>query len=117
MDTEANAIIGQGIVVRGEVSGDSPLTIAGTLEGELRLDAEATVAPEGLVKGTVEAPAVQVAGQIEGDVRASEWIRLDPGCRVQGTLAAPRVIIEEGAVLNATLEMDVGPSEAGGGHE
>jgi len=117
VESEGTAIIGTGIVVRGEVSGDAPLTIAGTLEGELRLEAEATVAPEGLVKGTVEAPVVQVAGRLEGEVRASEWVRLDPGCQVQGTLTAPRVIIEEGAVLNGTLEMEVGPSQAGGGHE
>jgi len=117
VETDGTAIIGKGIVVRGEVSGDAPLTIAGTLDGELRLQAEALVAPEGLVKGTVEAPVVQVAGRLEGEVHASEWIRLDAGCRVQGTLAAPRVVIEEGAVLNGTLEMDVGPSEAGGDHE
>ncbi|MFP6639581.1 MAG: polymer-forming cytoskeletal protein [Myxococcota bacterium] len=103
--------IGKSIVIKGELSGNEDVEIDGTVEGDLRLPEHVlTIGPNGQVSGTVHAKTVHVVGRIKGDVEASERFEIEASGIVEGDIRAPRLIVQEGAVVNGSIEMTGGPS-------
>ena len=48
-----------------------------------------------------------VHGAAEGDIQASGRVLLSSSARVSGDVKAAQVVLEDGAVFNGTIEMDV----------
>ena len=103
--------IGKSIVIKGELSGNEDVEIDGTVEGDIRLPEHVlTIGPNGQVSGTVHAKAVQVVGRVKGDVEANERIEIEASGVVEGDIRSPRLLVQEGAVINGTIEMTGGHS-------
>src|SRR5438067_7253850 len=68
------ATIGQGIRIKGEVSGTEDLFVDGFVEGKLNLTANCclTVGPNGNVKADLVAREIIVRGKVEGKVAARD---------------------------------------------
>lgn len=114
MAKDTSAVIGKAITVRGEIEGREDLQVEGVIEGRVRLEAELRVATGGKVTGEVWAKVLTVEGRFDGTAECDEVAHLQPGCDATGTLTSPRVVIEDGAVFNGTLDMDVGPEPVPG---
>ena len=101
--------IGKSIVVKGELTGNEDVEIDGTVEGDIRLtDNVVTIGPNGRVSGSVHAKTVQILGNVKGDVGAGERIEIEASGVVEGDLRAPRLLVQEGAVVNGSIEMTSG---------
>ncbi|MEM7408115.1 MAG: polymer-forming cytoskeletal protein [Pseudomonadota bacterium] len=102
------AVIGPGLVVRGEVGGTEDLLVNGRVEGSITLPHNRVViGEEGRVQANVHAGVLEVFGTVEGDVRADEQVTLRASGDVVGNIAAPRVSIEDGARFRGAIDMDV----------
>lgn len=101
------AYISRGNTLRGRVQGNSELVVEGTIEGSISLGQALIVETEGAVDAEVDAPEIQVRGRLAGSARASDVIVIAADGTATGRLRAPRLIIEEGARLAATFDMDV----------
>ncbi len=102
----AVATIGKSIVFKGELTGSEDLEVNGTVEGDVKLpDNTLTVGQTGHVKASVSAKSVQIIGKVRGDVTATERIEIEASGVVDGDLRAPRLLVQEGAVMNGTVEM------------
>ena len=111
----ARAVIGPGIVIRGEVSGEEDLLVNGRIEGSVNLTHHRIVIGiDGRVQANVHARIIEVLGNVEGDLRGDEQVILRESGNVVGNIAAPRVSIEEGARFRGAIDMDVksSPSDA-----
>jgi cytoskeletal protein CcmA (bactofilin family) len=116
-EMEAGGVIGKETTIRGEVTGRADLRVEGKVEGTVRLEAELIVGEGGTVAAEVDTAAMTVEGRFDGKAACSDVVTLRPGSRSTGTLTAPRVVIEEDALFDGTLDMDVGlEAEAGGAH-
>jgi len=104
--------IAAGTRIEGKVAGAADLVVEGEVEGEIAIEATATVAPQGRVVGRIVAHVVQVAGTVEGDVEARERVELQPTARLTGDVAAAKVVIAEGAFLKGSVEMRGRPAPA-----
>src|ERR1700751_753599 len=63
----SSASIGQGIRIKGEVTGSEDLFVDGVVDGKLNLtNGSLTIGPNGAVKADVNAREVIVTGRIEG---------------------------------------------------
>lgn len=102
--------ISEGTQIRGRLSGAEDVLVNGRIDGEVDLDGELTVGPEGILKADVNATRVVVKGVVAGDISASESVALVDGCKVVGDVRAPVVQITEGARFSGGLE--VGDVEA-----
>ncbi len=103
--SRAVACIGEGIKIRGEITGSENLVVNGDVEGKLEINsASVTVGPNGRVKAGVSAREVIVQGSIEGRVDAEERVQICSTGRVIGDVATARVAIEEGAVVRGKIE-------------
>jgi cytoskeletal protein CcmA (bactofilin family) len=106
-------VIGPKTVVKGDITGDETVVVAGTVEGTIRISRDLRVGPEGRVKATVNAQSIVVAGEITGDCQAAQRVHLEATGRLTGNIRAPRVVIVEGATFKGNSDMS--PRSGGGG--
>jgi cytoskeletal protein CcmA (bactofilin family) len=100
------SLIGSGLKIQGEITGDSDLVIEGEAHGRIRmLNGRVTVAPNGHVNADIEAVEISVEGFVQGGLKATDRVRLGPASQVQGSVMTPRIAIEDGARLRGKVEM------------
>ncbi len=100
------ATIGQGIRIKGEVSGTEDLFVDGFVEGKLNLAADCclTVGPNGNVKADLVAREIIVRGKVEGKVIARDKLQIGSTGEITGEVQTGRLVIEDGATLRGTVE-------------
>jgi cytoskeletal protein CcmA (bactofilin family) len=97
---------GQSIVIKGEITGNEDLVIAGRVEGSIRLENRVlTLAAGSQVIGDVAAGSVLVSGKVDGSIAASTRLEIRNTAVVEGELTAPVLVIAEGAHVCAEIEM------------
>lgn len=103
MQTAAH--IGETIVIKGEVTAREDVTIAGRIEGSIRIDGHAlTIANGASVLADVHATDVTVAGEFLGTLTADRHIAFSGSANVEGDFEAPTIAIAEGAVVTGRVE-------------
>jgi cytoskeletal protein CcmA (bactofilin family) len=103
----ANTIIGSSIVVDGEISGEEPLTILGTVKGKIAVAQNLIVEHGATVEANIEAQALTVSGRLTGNVLARERVELRSDAKMIGDVKSPRIIIADGASFKGNVDMDV----------
>lgn len=107
------ANIGKSISIRGDLAGEEDLVIEGKVEGKVDLpNNELTIGANGNVRAELHAKAILVIGRVAGNVSASERIEIQATGIVEGDVRAPRLVVQEGAVLNGSIEMSTKESAA-----
>jgi cytoskeletal protein CcmA (bactofilin family) len=102
-----NTIIGSSIVVDGEISGEEPLTILGTVKGKIAVAQNLNVESGANVEANVEAQALTVSGRLTGNVHARERVELRADAKMVGDVKSPRIVIADGASFKGNVDMDV----------
>lgn len=99
-------VIVEGTLVRGRLSGDEDVIVAGRLEGEIALSRALYVEETGVVIANVAVEQAVIGGTVVGDVYARTGIQVAATGRVVGELRAPRIVVAEGATLKARLDTE-----------
>lgn len=102
---DTSTVIGETILVRGNLQGDEDLTVRGRVEGSLNLSRTLIVEPSGVVKAEVSVSNVVVSGVVVGNITASDSVEIAESGRMIGDIHAPRVIIVEGARFKGKVDM------------
>ena len=102
-NTAVNSILGRNSLWKGDIhAGSESLRIEGGLEGTIFSEGEVTIAPSGIVKGTIHAKHLVVTGYIEGIFRVSECLEIHgTGC-VEGEAEVGSLVVDEGGTLQGT---------------
>ena len=99
-------IIGQSVVIKGELSCGEDLYIDGQVEGTIDPKGNRlTIGPNGRVKANVTARVVVVQGKLEGNIQASDRVDLKQSAVVMGDIATQRISIDEGAYFKGSLNI------------
>ncbi len=107
------SIIGPGMKVVGDCETDGTIRIEGTVEGSVRAGKAVVVGKDGLVKGDVATQDAVISGRITGTLTADSRLEVQATARIEGEVRARRLQLEEGAVLNGTVNMgESGPAPA-----
>jgi cytoskeletal protein CcmA (bactofilin family) len=96
-----SAVIGEDASFSGRFVGKD-LLLLGRLEGDIELRGRLHVGPRGNAKANVRAATVEVEGELNGEIRADALSML-PTARVRGTLIAKRLSVQEGAVVEGSI--------------
>lgn len=99
------SVIGAGLVIKGEISGDEDIKILGTVEGTINFDQKLYVGQTGVVRADIRAQSVRIAGEVHGNVVATNKVELAPSGRMYGDIKAPRVAVGEGATFKGRIDM------------
>ncbi|MBI4913289.1 MAG: polymer-forming cytoskeletal protein [Acidobacteria bacterium] len=98
-----HTLLGKGTLWKGEVhAGATSLRIEGTVEGTVHSEGEVTIAPSGLVTGTVHAKHLIVTGKAEGLFKIEQCLEIHgTGC-VEGDVEVGSLVVDEGGTLQGT---------------
>ncbi len=98
-----HTLLGKGTLWKGEVhAGPNPLRIEGTVEGTIQSEGEVTVAPTGVVNGTIHAKHLIVTGRIEGVFKVAECLEIHGTGWVEGEVEVGSLVVDEGGTLQGT---------------
>ncbi|NOR19834.1 MAG: polymer-forming cytoskeletal protein [Xanthomonadales bacterium] len=108
------AVIGPGIHINGDISGDENLLVEGRVDGKIRLASHhVEIGQNGKVKADITAKVIKIAGQVRGDLNGSEKVVISRTGHVHGNIIAPRMTLEDGAIFKGSIDMDPGePAKA-----
>ncbi|HXN25495.1 MAG TPA: polymer-forming cytoskeletal protein [Candidatus Acidoferrales bacterium] len=105
------AILGPGLLVKGQISGEEDLQIDGKVEGSISLKGQRlTVGQNGEIVSDVHAREVIVYGKVRGNLFAEDRIEVKKDGSVVGNITGGRVLIEDGAYLKGQIEIERGKS-------
>ena len=99
--------IGEGIQIRGTLTGAGELVVRGRIEGQITLDSHLTVEQSGLVIANVSATSITLNGTMQGDIETADIVSVTQSATMQGDIRAQEVEIADGATFRGRLEMDV----------
>ena len=103
------AVIGPGIYINGDISGDENLIIEGRVDGKIRLEShQVDIGQSGRVNADVTAKVIKIAGQVRGDLTGTEKVVILRSGNVHGNIVAPRMTLEDGAIFKGSIDMDPG---------
>jgi cytoskeletal protein CcmA (bactofilin family) len=109
--TEGRALLGSSLNFEGTVSGAEDLTIEGTIKGTVDLKKHmVTIGKRGKVEGDIYARIVTIEGEVTGNVFAGERASIHKSGQVKGNVSAPRVLVEDGARMKGSIDVDSGPA-------
>jgi len=98
-----HTILGRDTLWKGEVHmASASLMVEGTLEGTIHSEGEVTVAPTGIVKGSIHAKHLIVTGHVEGVFKVEGCLEIHgTGC-VEGEVEVGTLVVDEGGTLQGT---------------
>jgi cytoskeletal protein CcmA (bactofilin family) len=96
--------IAKGMTVKGTIHAEEPLTIAGTVKGDVLVaNYDVTVEHGASVDGAVTAKCITVRGNSKGRLIAREVVHVHQTAAVRADIASPRLTLEEGATFNGSV--------------
>ena len=99
------SIIGPGMKVVGDCETDGTIRVEGTVEGAIRAGKAVVVGKDGVVEGDIHTQDAVISGRVIGTLTAESRLELQVTCRIEGEVRARRMQLEEGAMLNGTVQM------------
>ncbi|MCA9532665.1 MAG: polymer-forming cytoskeletal protein [Myxococcales bacterium] len=101
------AYIGEGLTLKGSVSGDTDMDIDGRVEGTISVSGHVRVLERGQVIGPLTVGSLTALGRVTGDVVATRALHVGETGRVTGDVRAARVSLDDGGLLDGAIDMDV----------
>ena len=96
------SIIDENIKITGTITSQSQLIVKGNVRGKLNIDS-LTIAKGGKASADIRSATVIIGGDFEGEIRAKKEVTVLSGGKCTGNVTSKDVIIERGAIINATI--------------
>jgi cytoskeletal protein CcmA (bactofilin family) len=91
---------------KGEIAANESRIIEGEIEGTIRHNSRnLTIGKQGRVHAEIFAKIIDVRGHVDGDIYGEELVHLFSTAVVTGTVHCTRIIMDDGAALNGTVNM------------
>jgi cytoskeletal protein CcmA (bactofilin family) len=103
----ADTNIGANITVDGEISGNSPVVVEGTVKGSIETDSDVVVVDDGVVEADISSEDIEVNGTVNGNIRAANRVEISSNGRMIGDIISPRIHIADGANFKGHIDMEV----------
>jgi cytoskeletal protein CcmA (bactofilin family) len=105
-DAANKAVIGKGVLVKGQIHSREDLTIEGEVEGTIEMSGHRlTVDEQGHVRAGVKARIVEVHGSVEGQVDAVDKVYIRKGAKFVGDIHSGGIIIEDGGYIKGKIDL------------
>lgn len=106
-DQDHNRITGffdDGTEFNGELRFNGSFRIDGYYKGRILSESTLIIGERGKVEADVVVRHVMVNGEFKGTIKAADRVEIHNRGRVQGSIQTPKLIIEEGAYLDANCQ-------------
>jgi len=101
------SVLTASLIIKGEISGREDLFVDGEVHGKIQiLDGKVTVGPHGRVSADIDAREILVHGKVQGSIHGRERVEISATGDVHGDVTARRLVIEEGAAVQGSIEVE-----------
>jgi cytoskeletal protein CcmA (bactofilin family) len=90
--------------IKGELTFKGSFRIDGRFKGKIDSDSTLVIGESGNVDADVKIGYMVIDGEVKGNIQASERVEIHSNGRVLGTITTPKLVVEEGAYLEATCQ-------------
>jgi cytoskeletal protein CcmA (bactofilin family) len=97
--------LGQGTVIQGKLSFDTPVRIDGRLSGEVYSSKALIVGKTGQIDAHLEVASLIVMGAVSGKIKATERIEIWSGGRLSADISTPVLVVAEGCFYSGACSM------------
>src|SRR5438874_12463113 len=112
--SECATVIGNDVVIKGEITVEKGLRVDGTIEGAVTTKGKVHVGKSGSLSAEVNGGSVTIEGKVKGNVTATDRVTLEATSNVFGDLNATKLVVNEGATFVG--KVNVGPDAVKGAH-
>ena len=105
-------LIGAGLVMKGEVSGEGDFQVLGKFEGEITLTGTLHVGEGAEMDANISATAIVIGGIVRGNLSASTRVEILPTGTLTGTLKSGSFTAAEGATVKGEVWVERPPRPA-----
>ena len=100
------SILGNSVVVKGEIHSQEALTIQGEVDGSIEIaEHQLTIASTGKVRATVKAREIEVIGSMNGQAQARDKIHIRNGAEFIGDIQSSSIVIDEGGYIKGNIDL------------
>ena len=103
-ETKLAGLIDQETYLKGDLSFKGSFRIEGQFQGTINSDSLLIIGEKGKVEADVKVGQIIINGEIKGNIQAAEKVEIHNRGRVFGSIVTPRLMVEEGAYLEANCQ-------------
>ena len=97
--------IGHSVTIKGDISGNSDVRVAGNVIGGISIEGELIVERQGVVEADIKTTTAVVAGSVKGNIECTDKLILESTSQYEGNIKTKRLIIQEGAIFQGNCQM------------
>lgn len=102
---DINAFMGAGTFFTGKLNFQGSVRIDGEFVGEIESEGTLLLGKDSKIEGTVNVGEMSLSGNFTGDVVAKRNVTIHRDGILKGKVQCPSLIVEDGAVLDGTIQM------------
>ena len=91
--------------LKGTIKTQDDIRIDGVLEGDVETSGKLIIGKGAKVKGKILCENAEIEGVLKGELRASGTLSLRAGCHIKGKIIIQKLVVDSGAILNASCTM------------
>ena len=100
-------IIGEGIKLEGDFSGQGDLELYGELKGNISITGRLKIGTNATVAANIIADNAEIAGVVKGKVSITNAIDISSTGNIHGDVKAQEITIAKGAAINGKVHIDM----------
>lgn len=104
--TEAETIIGESVLVKGNFESNGNLIINGSLEGEIKTRGAVLVGEKSKINANISAQEMMVKGNVVGNLSVSDYLAIGESAKILGDIECSQISIERGAEINGQVSIN-----------
>ncbi len=104
-------LIGEGTNLIGDIVSKGDFRIDGTIEGSIKTDGRVIIGKNGVIKGNVHCSNADIEGTLLGELEVNSLLILKSTATLSGKAVIGKLMVETGAIFNATCTMKRGVKE------
>ena len=89
---------------RGDLVFKGSFRIDGRFKGTIVSDSMLVIGEQGVVEADIKVAYLVINGEIRGAIQAEDRVEIHARARVFGTIVTPKLVVEEGALLEAKCQ-------------
>ena len=103
-ETKITGFFDNGTEFKGDLKFKGSFRIDGYFQGKIESDSMLIIGDKGKVEAEVYVGYVIINGEFKGNIKAAEKVEINSNGRVVGTILTPKLMVEEGAYLEANCQ-------------
>lgn len=104
-------IIAKKTTIVGDVKSEGDFRIDGIVEGAITTQGRVVIGAGGFVNGDVDCSNADIEGSFSGKLVVTELLSLKKTANIKGEVFTKKLLVEPGAIFNATCVMKSGVKE------